>query len=131
MYYTSKALVDAETRYPMMEKWAVALVTAAHKLRPYFQANLVIVMTDQPLRQTLLKPNASDRLVKWSVELSEFDIAYQPRGAIKAQALADFVAECMESSERTGEEQSIEDESPKGVWLIMVNGLCSEQGSGA
>lgn len=88
-------------------------------------------MTDQPLRQTLLKPNAYGRLVKWSVELSEFDIAYQPRGAIKAQALADFVAECMESGERTREEQSIEDGRLEGVWLIMVNGLCSEQGFGA
>ncbi|XP_024047956.1 uncharacterized protein LOC112101524 [Citrus clementina] len=64
VYYTSKALVDAETRYPMMEKWALALVTAAHKLRPYFQAHLIVVMTDQPLRQTLLKPDASGRLVK-------------------------------------------------------------------
>lgn len=36
MYYTSKALVDAETRYPTMEKWALALVTATHKLRSYF-----------------------------------------------------------------------------------------------
>lgn len=79
VYYTSKALVDAETRYPMMEKLVLALVTAARKLRPYFQANPVIVMTDQPLRQTLLKPNTSGHLVKWSVELSEFDIAYQPR----------------------------------------------------
>lgn len=39
VYYTSKALVDAETKYPMMEKWALALVTAARKLRPYFQAH--------------------------------------------------------------------------------------------
>lgn len=36
VYYTSKALVDAKTRYPMIEKWALALVTATHKLRSYF-----------------------------------------------------------------------------------------------
>lgn len=91
VYYSSKAFVDAETRYTTMEKWALALVMVVRKLRPYFQAHQIVVMTNQPLRQTLLKPEASGRLVKWSVELSEFDIVYRPRGAIKAQALADFM----------------------------------------
>lgn len=36
LYYTSKALVDAETRYLAMEKWALALITAMRKLIPYF-----------------------------------------------------------------------------------------------
>ncbi|KAH9802826.1 Ribonuclease H [Citrus sinensis] len=93
VYYTSKALVDAETRYPLMEKWALALITAARKLRPYFQAHQIVVLTDQPLRQVLQKPDASGRLVKWSVELSEFDLSYRLRGAIKAQALADFMVD--------------------------------------
>ena len=39
------------------------------------------------------KPDAIGRLIQWSIELSEFDIDYQPRTAIKAQALADFIAE--------------------------------------
>ena len=64
VYYTSKALADAETRYPLMEKWALALITAARKLRPYFQAHQIMVMTDQPLRQVLQKPDAPGRLVK-------------------------------------------------------------------
>ncbi|XP_077230114.1 uncharacterized protein LOC143863309 [Tasmannia lanceolata] len=67
---------------------------AARKLRPYFQAHTIKVLTDQPLRQVLHRPNISGRLVKWAVELSEFDIQYAPRPAIKAQVLADFVAEC-------------------------------------
>lgn len=29
IYYTSKALLDAETKYSIMEKWALALVIAA------------------------------------------------------------------------------------------------------
>ena len=64
VYYTSKALVDAETRYPLMEKWALTLITAARKLRLYFQVHLIVVMIDQPLRQTLQKPDASGQLVK-------------------------------------------------------------------
>ncbi|XP_027166658.1 uncharacterized protein LOC113766692 [Coffea eugenioides] len=49
-------------------------------------------MTDQPLKQILSKPESSGRMVKWAVELSEYDLGYQPRTAIKAQALADFIA---------------------------------------
>ncbi|XP_070019876.1 uncharacterized protein [Nicotiana sylvestris] len=33
------------------------------------------------------------RLTKWAIELSECDITYQPRTAIKSQVLADFVAD--------------------------------------
>ena len=32
-------------------------------------------------------------MIQWAIELSEFDIKYQPRNTIKAQALADFIAE--------------------------------------
>ena len=32
-------------------------------------------------------------MVQWAIELSQFDIEYLPRSAIKAQALADFMAE--------------------------------------
>ena len=76
-----------------MEKLAFALVTVARKLRPYFQAHSVIVLTNHPLRKVMNKPNAVGRLIQWSIELSKFDIDYRPRTAIKAQALADFVAE--------------------------------------
>ena len=41
----------------------------ARRLRPFFQAHTVVVLTDQPLRQGLHKPETSWRLVKWSVEL--------------------------------------------------------------
>jgi len=41
----------------------------------------------------LYKPDLAGRMMKWAVELSEFRITYEPRQAIKAQALADFVAE--------------------------------------
>ena len=36
IYYVSRSLVDADTRYPVKEKLALAVVTAARKLRPYF-----------------------------------------------------------------------------------------------
>uniref|UniRef100_A0A2N9FYE4 Reverse transcriptase n=1 Tax=Fagus sylvatica TaxID=28930 RepID=A0A2N9FYE4_FAGSY len=90
VYYTSRALRGAEERYPPMEKLAFALVTAARKLRPYFQAHTIVLLTNHPLRKAMSKPDAAGRLIQWSIELSEFDIDYRPRTAIKAQALADF-----------------------------------------
>ena len=36
-----------------MEKLAFALVTVARKLKPYFQAYIVVVLTDKPLRRAM------------------------------------------------------------------------------
>ena len=76
-----------------MEKRAFALVTAARKLKPYFQAHTVNVLTDKPLRRAMNNPETAGRLALWAIELSEFDIRYHPRTAIKGQIVADFIAE--------------------------------------
>ncbi|KAL2541995.1 Ribonuclease H [Abeliophyllum distichum] len=79
VYYVSKAFQDAETMYPNMEKFALSLIIASRKLRPYFQSHSIEVLTNLPLRQILQKLDISARLMKWSVELSQFDISYKPR----------------------------------------------------
>ena len=93
VYYASRAFRGAEERYPPMEKLAFALVTAARKLKPYFQAHTVVVLTDKPLRRAMSNPDATGRLALWAIELSEFDIQYRPRTAIKGQVVVDFIAE--------------------------------------
>ncbi|CAA0837944.1 Unknown protein, partial [Striga hermonthica] len=65
VYYVSKALHDAELRYPSMEKLAFALVIAARKLRPYFQEHSITVRTSYPLRQVVHRPDTSGRMIKW------------------------------------------------------------------
>ena len=92
IYYVSKALQNAEARYSEIEKLALALVVAARKLRPYFQAHVILVPTSHLLRQ-VLQADTFGRLTKWAIELGEFDIKFMPRMAIKGQALADFVVE--------------------------------------
>ena len=77
----------------MMEKLAFALVTASRKLRHYFQAYVLNVLTDHPLKKAMNKLKAARWLIQWAIELSEFDVRYQPRNAIKAQVLADFIEE--------------------------------------
>ena len=75
-----------------MEKLAFALIIAARKLKPYFQAHTIVVLTDKPLRKAMSSPEAAGRMALWAIELSEFDIRYHPRMAIKGQVVADFIA---------------------------------------
>ena len=65
----------------------------AKKLRLYFQAHTIVVVTSYPIRVILHKPDASGRLLKSDVEFSEFDIEYRPILAIKGQVLVDFIVE--------------------------------------
>lgn len=64
IYYISKTLVDDETRYPHLERLALALVVASRKLRPYFQCHPIRVVTTFPLRSILHKPELSGRLAR-------------------------------------------------------------------
>ena len=76
----------------MMEKLAFALITSSRKLRHYFQAYVMNVLTDHPLKKAMNKLEVAGRLIQWAIELSEFNVRYQPRSAIKAQVLVDFIA---------------------------------------
>ncbi|KAL0439579.1 UNVERIFIED_CONTAM: Retrovirus-related Pol polyprotein from transposon opus [Sesamum latifolium] len=119
IYYVTKVLHGTEHRYPEVEKLAFALITAARKLRPYFLSHSICVRTNAPLRATLGEAETLGRMVKWAIELSEYDISYQPRSAIKAQALAEFVQEAMFT------------EGSKGPWLVHIDGSSTLTGSGA
>ncbi|KAF8109753.1 hypothetical protein N665_0092s0025 [Sinapis alba] len=123
VFYTSKRLTDAETRYPTLERMALAIVTSARKLRPYFQSHSIVVLTDLPLRTILQNANQSGRLSKWAIELSEYDITYRGRPTIKAQVLADFIIEIPP-------DQASELAIPGESWILHVDGASSNKGSG-
>ena len=92
VFFVNKSLSDAETRYSRLEHVALALRTAAQKLRPYFQAHPVVVLTDLPLRGTIHKLDMSGRMARWAMELSEYGIQYKSRLSKKGQVLPDFLA---------------------------------------
>ncbi|KAL0361979.1 UNVERIFIED_CONTAM: hypothetical protein Sradi_3882400 [Sesamum radiatum] len=123
IYYMSKVLKWSKGRYTPIEKMALALVVTARRLRPYFLSHPVGVKTNIPLKQTLGKPDTLGRLVKWPIEMSEYDISYLPRTAIKAQALAEFISEITE--------MTIKDASQDQAWLLHVDSSSTAQGSGA
>ena len=64
MYYVSQAFQGAEARYPRIEKITFALIVASRKLCPYFQANPIIVMTDQPIKKARNKLEVVGRMVQ-------------------------------------------------------------------
>ena len=123
VYYTSKALRGAEGRYSLIEKLTFALIMASKKLRHYFQAHIINVMTDHPLKKAMNKLEAAGLLIQWVVELSEFDNKYQPRHTIKAQALADFIAEFTPNYDDL---EVMEDKK----WIIHVDGLSTQHAGG-
>ena len=89
----SKRLLDAETMYLQLEKLALALIVASRKLRSYFHTHSIEVLTNYPLCQVLQNLEASGRLLKWAIELGQFDVNFRPWMAIKGQALTDFIVE--------------------------------------
>jgi len=91
VYFFTRTLQDPETIYQMVEKLAMSLVHAARRLRPYFQNHSSTVKTDYPIQKILQKPDLAGQMSSWVIELSEFNIRYEPHGPIKAQCLLDFV----------------------------------------
>ena len=90
IFFVNKSLSEAETRYTRLEQAALALCVAIKKLRPYFQALPIVVLTNLPLQSTIHKSDLSGRMAQWAIELSEFRIQYKPRLTLKGQVLADF-----------------------------------------
>jgi hypothetical protein len=93
VYYVSEVLSETKARHPQIQKLLYVVVLAWRKLRHYFEAHPVTVVSSFPLGEILRNPDAVGRIVKWSVELMGETLAYAPRKAIKSQILADFVAE--------------------------------------
>ncbi|KAG7552776.1 Ribonuclease H-like superfamily [Arabidopsis thaliana x Arabidopsis arenosa] len=129
IFYISKSLIEAETRYPTMEKAALAVVTSARKLRPYFQSHTIAVLTDQPLKTALHSPSQSGRMAKWAIELSEYDMDFRTRPAMKSQVLADFLVELPLVPKNSSNDPELGDPQ-NGIWTLYADGSSSSRGSG-
>ncbi|KAL2235535.1 UNVERIFIED_CONTAM: Retrovirus-related Pol polyprotein from transposon opus [Sesamum indicum] len=126
IYYISKMLQGVEHRYTVIEKFVLALVVTVRRLRPYFQSHKVVVLTNQSLKSILSRPEASGRLVKWTVELNEYDIEYQGRTAEKGQILANFIMK-LAGDQASKNEPTLEIET----WMLHVDGSSNANNGGA
>ncbi|XP_057543932.1 uncharacterized protein LOC130823331 [Amaranthus tricolor] len=121
VYYVSHAFRGSEGNYGEVEKVVFAIVMASRKLKPYFQSHQIIIRTDQPLKKILEGKNKSSRVTDWANQLADFGIEYEPRTAIKAQALADFIAESTFPCHP----------EPNQKWKLYVDGSSTQSASGA
>ncbi|GJT37073.1 reverse transcriptase domain-containing protein [Tanacetum coccineum] len=61
IYFVSRALRGPEVNYTSMEKLVLVLVHTSKRLKRYFQAHPIIVITDQPIKQVLSRPEVAGR----------------------------------------------------------------------
>ena len=118
VYYVSKSLNEAKVRYLPLEKAILAVVHATRKLPHYFQAHIVVVLTQLPLKSVLRSADYTGRVAKWGTILGAFDIKYMPRTSIKVQVLADLVAKFAECPEEVEMGNESMDERLVGVASI-------------
>ena len=93
VYFISKVLSETKTLYSQIQKLLYVVILPRRKLRHYFEAHPVTVVSSFPLGEIVRNREAEGRIAKWSVELMGETLMYALRKAVKSQILADFVAE--------------------------------------
>ncbi|GJS66027.1 reverse transcriptase domain-containing protein [Tanacetum coccineum] len=132
--YVSRTLNEAERNYSPLEKLALSLINMTRRLRRYFEAHPVKVITDQPIKNILSRTEASGKLAKYAVEIGTYKISFIPRNAVKGQVLADFLSDAPDG-EREDEYFRMPEVSPgiddTEAWTLYTDGAASSKGSGA
>jgi ribonuclease HI len=136
VYFISEVLHEAKTRYLEVHKLLYVVLIASRKLRHYFQAHKISVVTSYPLRAILRNPNATGNIAKWATELVEFELDFIPRHAVKSQVLVDFIVNWTPSASPPGGPDNSEPEPRAPVftgphWTLFFDSSSHKQGAGA
>ncbi|KAL0373433.1 UNVERIFIED_CONTAM: Transposon Tf2-12 polyprotein [Sesamum radiatum] len=136
LYYLSRRMTPNELKYSPIEKICLALIFSIQKLKHYFQAHIVrLISKANPLKYVMSKPVLSDRLTRWYLQLQQFKIVYVPQKAVKGQVLADFLAdhpipaEWELSNDLPDENILVIEVTPP--WKMYFDGVSHKEGSGA
>jgi hypothetical protein len=134
VYCISEVLHKAKTRYLEVHKLPYVVLIASRKLRHYFQAHRISVVTSYPLRAILRNPNTTVNIAEWAVELAEFELDFVPRHAIKSQVLARFIIDWTPSASPPGgpDDSELEPRAPIFLgphWTLFFNGSLRKQGA--
>jgi hypothetical protein len=123
VYFVSEVLSDFKTHYSQMQKLVYAILMTKRKIRHYFDAHPIIVVSKYPFGEVIQNPEAEGRIAKWALELMGQNITYAPCSAIKSQVLADFVSEWTEI-------QTLPTKIEHETWTMYFDGLVMKEGAG-
>ncbi|XP_050877174.1 uncharacterized protein LOC127080931 [Lathyrus oleraceus] len=94
IYYLSRVLNDAESRYSMIKKFCLCLYFFCTKLKHYIKLVDVYVSSHYDIIEHMLsKPILHIRIGKWALGLTEFSLTYMPLKVVKGQVVADFIVD--------------------------------------
>ncbi|GKA96283.1 reverse transcriptase domain-containing protein [Tanacetum coccineum] len=135
IYFVSRVLLGAKFNYPALEKLILAMVHAARRLRRYFQAHTITILTKSPIKQALTKPKKSGRVAKWAIELGEHDIVFRARGDNNKETPKDFIIEAPpeDNKKEVGRKMDtkLEETKPSCEWKLYTDGASSSDSSSA
>jgi hypothetical protein len=76
-FFISEVLAGSKKYYSEMEKICYAVVMSVRKLRHYFVAHTIKVLTKQSLNDIFGNRDNSGRISKWAMELSEYVVDFK------------------------------------------------------
>ncbi|XP_057997443.1 uncharacterized protein LOC131176364 [Hevea brasiliensis] len=140
IYYLSKKFNDCELRYSSLEKTCCALAWMANRLKHYMLNHKTwLISRMNPIKYVFERPFMLGRTAKWQVILSQYDIVYITRNAVKGSVIADLLAENpiqdyealdFEFPDEHVNEVSSEDKESTDVWEMYFDGAVNLSSNG-
>ena len=130
IYYVNKALKDAKTKYPKIKKACSMVIYASQRLRRYFSAHQILLVTKSHFIKALLhQPLLTGRVAHWLVLLSQYDISLRTPKAVRSKAITNLLAQFTREdkcplSEKIPREVAMV-ELPNKKWTMRFNKLAT------
>ncbi len=136
----SKKFNDCESRYSSLGKTCCALAWTANRLKHYtLNLKTWLISRTDPIKYVFESPFIPGRLAKWQVILSQYNIVYMTRKAVKGSVIADLLAENpindyealdFEFPDEYINAMSNDAKGPNDVWEMYFNGVVNLAGDG-
>ena len=109
---------DTETWYPKIKRTCLVVIYASQRLKQYFSAHQILIVTkSHPIKALLHQPLLTRRIAQWLVLLPQYDIDLRTPKTVKSQAIVDLLAQFPRE-----DECSLSEEIPREVAVVELLG---------